>query len=180
MSLGKSSATTLGGGCFWCLEAAYTQLKGIDEIVSGYAGGSVKDPSYEAVCSGLTEHAEVVQITFDSKTISFHDLLQVFFLVHDPTTIDRQGNDIGSQYRSIIFYHNEAQRETIEKTIADLKNRKVWESKIVTEVESYTEFYPAEEYHQQFFSRNPHHPYCQMIITPKLAKIRQQFFDKLK
>ena len=170
---------TLGGGCFWCLEAAYGELKGIEAIVSGYAGGFARDPSYEAVCSGTTGHAEVVQLTFDPTVISFQELLGVFFVIHDPTTVDRQGNDIGSQYRSIILYHCEKQLRVAREVMADLKKQGVWQSEIVTQLEPYSEFYPAEEYHQRFFARNPQHPYCQVVVSPKVAKVRQQFVAKL-
>lgn len=170
---------TLGGGCFWCLEAAYGELKGMKTIVSGYAGGLVEDPSYEAVCSGATGHAEVVQLTFDPTVISFRELLRVFFVIHDPTTVDRQGNDIGSQYRSIILYHGEKQLRVAREVMIDLKKQGVWQSEIVTQLEPYAEFYPAEEYHQRFFARNPQHPYCQVVVSPKVAKVRQQFIAKL-
>ena len=158
MECHEIETATLGGGCFWCLEAAYGELKGMKAIVSGYAGGFVEDPSYEAVCSGATGHAEVVQLTFDPAVISFRELLGVFFVIHDPTTLDRQGNDIGSQYRSIILYHGEKQLSVASEVMADLRKQGVWQSEIVTQLEPYAEFYPAEEYHQSFFARNPSIP----------------------
>jgi peptide-methionine (S)-S-oxide reductase len=171
---------TLGGGCFWCLEAVYDQLRGVEQVVSGYAGGSVPNPTYEQVCSGRTGHAEVTQITFDPAAISFQDLLDVFFTIHDPTTPNRQGNDVGPQYRSIILYHNDEQKRIAEETIARLEREKRWPNPIVTEVVPLDTFYPAEGYHQRYFEKNPYQPYCQVVVAPKVAKARQVFFDRLK
>jgi peptide-methionine (S)-S-oxide reductase len=171
---------TLGGGCFWCLEAVYRELKGVERVVSGYAGGTVANPSYEQVCTGRTGHAEVVQITFDPRLITFAELLEVFFAIHDPTTLNRQGADVGTQYRSIILYHTPKQREIAERTIAELNAARLWDQPIVTEVQPYTAFYPAEAYHQEYFTRNPYQPYCQAVVAPKVAKARKQFRAKLK
>jgi len=177
---GAMAVATLGGGCFWCLEAVYSELRGVERVVSGYAGGTVPNPTYEAVCTGATGHAEVVQITFDPREIAFRDLLEVFFAVHDPTTPDRQGYDVGPQYRSIILYHDEEQRAVAEATIAVLNAAGVWDAPIVTEVVPYTTFYPAEAYHQQYFRRNPSQPYCQVVVAPKVAKVRERFAERLK
>lgn len=171
---------TLGGGCFWCLEAVFDQLNGVERVVSGYAGGKVPYPSYEQVCSGTTGHAEVVEITFDPRVITFNDLLNVFFTIHDPTTLNRQGYDVGTQYRSIIFYHTPEQQETAEQAIRELNAAKLWDTPIVTELEGYTTFFTAEEYHQQYFDRNPQQPYCQAVVAPKVAKARTHFMAKLK
>ena len=171
---------TLGGGCFWCLEAVFDELKGVDDVVSGYAGGAAANPTYSQVCSGGTGHAEAVQITFDPQAISFRDLLDVFFTIHDPTTLNRQGHDVGTQYRSIILYHTPEQRETAEQTIRELGAAKLWRAPIVTQVEPLTAFYPAEEYHRDYFARNPDQPYCQVVIAPKVAKARRHFLAKLK
>lgn len=170
---------TLGGGCFWCLEAVYVELNGVERVVSGYAGGRVANPSYAQVCSGATGHAEVVQIAFDPRVITYQDLLDVFFTIHDPTTLNRQGHDVGTQYRSIVLYHSLEQREVAERTIARLNAAGIWDAPIVTEVQPLTEFYPAEEYHQRYYEHNPEQPYCQVVVAPKVAKARQQFFDKL-
>lgn len=177
---GKSEAATLGGGCFWCLEAVFEQLKGVNSVISGYAGGTVPNPSYEQVCSGSTGHAEVVQITFDPEKISYRELVEVFFTIHDPTTLNRQGPDIGTQYRSIILYHTSKQKEVAKKVIGKLEASGVWENPIVTELEEYKEFYPAEEYHQGYYQRNRAQTYCQAVIRPKLAKLREKYFAKLK
>ncbi len=171
---------TLGGGCFWCLEAVYTELAGVERVVSGYAGGQIADPSYEAVCSGTTGHAEVVQITYDPATIAFQDLLDVFFTIHDPTTPNRQGHDVGSQYRSAIFTHSPEQRATAEATVARLTEERLWDDPIVTEIVPLTKFYAAEAYHQDYFENNPGQPYCQVVVAPKVAKSRKVFFRKLK
>ena len=170
---------TLGGGCFWCLEAVYLELKGIERVESGYAGGTVANPSYEDVCSGTTGHAEVVQLTFDPSVISFKDILEVFFTIHDPTTLDRQGYDVGTQYRSVIFYHTPEQRVTAEQTIAELGKAGIWRNPIVTRIEPFTAFYPAEAYHQNYFERNPFQPYCQVVVAPKVAKARKKFLARL-
>lgn len=176
---GKELAT-LGGGCFWCLEAVYRELQGIERVVSGYAGGTVPNPTYYQVCQGSTGHAEVVQLTFDPNVTSYKEILQVFFTIHDPTTLNRQGNDIGTQYRSAIYYHSLTQKQIAEETIKEMTAAKVWDAPIVTEVAEIDIFYPAEEYHQEYFWRNPYQPYCQYIIVPKVAKFRKYFVDKLK
>jgi peptide-methionine (S)-S-oxide reductase len=172
--------TTLAGGCFWCLEAVYLELKGVEKVVSGYSNGHVRNPSYQQVCSGKTGHAEVVQITYDPTVISFRDLLDIFFTIHDPTTLNRQGADVGTQYRSAIFYHNEDQRRIAEETIRELEAAGLWEDPIVTEVTALENYYPAEDYHQNYFARNPHQPYCQFIVAPKVGKARKKFFEKLR
>jgi peptide-methionine (S)-S-oxide reductase len=177
---GATEVATLAGGCFWCLEAAYEQLKGVTQVVSGYAGGEVPNPSYEQVCTGQTGHAEVVQLTFDPLVVSFQDLLDIFFLIHDPTTLNRQGHDVGTQYRSAIYYHSEEQKAVAVAAIADLTERKVWKDAIVTEVTAMGEFYPAEEYHNQYYRRNINSGYCQFVIEPKLAKLRKERFTALK
>lgn len=177
---GAREQATFGGGCFWCLEAAYTELAGIERVVSGYAGGQVVNPSYEQVCDGRTGHAEVVQITYDPGTISFQDLLDVFFVIHDPTTPNRQGHDIGTQYRSIILYHSDEQKAATEQTIARLDQQGLWDAPIVTQVEPLATFYPAEAYHQDYFKNNPWQPYCQAVVAPKVAKTRKQFYSKLR
>ena len=171
---------TLAGGCFWCLEAVFLELRGVERIDSGYSGGQVPNPSYQQVCAGTTGHAEVVQITFDPTAISFRELLEVFFTIHDPTTPNRQGYDVGPQYRSAIFYHDPAQKTVAEEVIAELENEGIWKSPIITEVEPFTEFYPAEEYHQQYFMKNSNQPYCQLIIEPKVAKVRERYMARLK
>lgn len=173
-------SATLGGGCFWCLEAVYDDLRGVEAVVSGYAGGYVPHPTYEQVCSKTTGHAEVVQITFDPAVITFRDLLEVFFSIHDPTTLNRQGADVGPQYRSVIFYHSPEQRATAEAVIAELGRSGAFAQPIVTELTPYTAFYPAEAYHQAYFRNNGRQPYCQIVIAPKLAKFRQQYGERLK
>ena len=177
---GAKEVATLGGGCFWCTEAVFTELKGVERVDSGYAGGTTRNPTYEQVCTGRTGHAEVVQVTFDPGVLSYHDLLTVFFTVHDPTTLNRQGGDVGTQYRSVVFYHGEAQRSTAQQVIHELEGKKLWSKKIVTEVAPFTEFYPAEEYHRDYFRRNPSGGYCQMVIAPKVGKFRSKFADRLK
>lgn len=171
---------TLGGGCFWCLEAVYDELNGVEQVVSGYAGGTVKNPSYEQVCSGTTGHAEVVQVTFDPQKISFQELLRVFFTIHDPTTLNRQGPDVGTQYRSMILYHSPEQRAIAQQVIEELNAARIWDGPIVTQIQPYTEFYPAEEYHQKYFQRNPQQAYCQLVVAPKVAKARQHFLAQLR
>ena len=171
---------TLAGGCFWCLEAVYDELRGIEDVVSGYSGGSVPNPSYEMVCTGTTGHAEVSQITFDSTIISFKQILQVFFTIHDPTTLNRQGSDVGTQYRSAIFYHSPEQKATAEQLIAELESSRVWDRPIVTEVTPFQRFYPAEPHHQEYFKRNPSQAYCRIVIEPKVVKFRKRFLDELK
>ena len=171
---------TLAGGCFWCLEAAFQDLKGVERVQSGYAGGRVANPSYEQVCTGTTGHAEVVQITFDPQVVSFDDLLHVFFTIHDPTTPNRQGVDVGTQYRSAIFYHTPDQKAAAERVIAELQREHVWDDPIVTELKPLEAFYPAEEYHRDYYRRNPNQGYCSAVIAPKVAKVRKHFLDKLK
>jgi peptide-methionine (S)-S-oxide reductase len=179
-SLAGKEVATLGGGCFWCLEAVFDELKGVVDVVSGYAGGSHPDPSYQQVCTGTTGHAEVVQVTFDPQQISFREILEVFFSIHDPTTLNRQGADVGTQYRSAIFYHTPQQKVTAEQVIRELGAEKIWRNKIVTEVTPFTEFFPAEDYHQEYFARNPGQGYCQFVIAPKVAKFRKQHLERLK
>lgn len=170
----------MGGGCFWCLEAVYDELKGVTDVVSGYSGGRIANPSYEEVCGGRTGHAEVVQLTFDPEVISFKEILRVFFTVHDPTTPDRQGNDIGPQYRSVIFYRSPEQKALAEEVIRELEVAQVWDHPVVTELTPFERFYPAEDYHQDYFKRNPFQPYCAFTVRPKVAKFRKQFYDQLK
>jgi len=176
----QREVATLGGGCFWCLDGIFRDLKGVERVESGYAGGYTKNPSYREVCSGTTGHAEVVQVTFDPSIISYRDLLGVFFTIHDPTTLNRQGADVGTQYRSLILYHSEAQHRTADEVIADLSERGVWDNPIVTRIEPFTAFYPAEEYHQDYFAQNPDQPYCQIVIAPKVSKFRKTYLDRLK
>ena len=181
MSQGNTVQTaTLAGGCFWCLEAVYRDLRGVERVTSGYAGGHVTNPTYRQVCDGTTGHAEVVQIAFRPDEVSFKELLGVFFTIHDPTTLNRQGNDVGTQYRSAIFYHDEEQKRIAEETIAELTAEGIWDSRIVTEVTPLEEFYPAEDYHQDYFLRNPYQPYCRAVVAPKVAKFRQKYLAKLK
>lgn len=171
---------TLAAGCFWCVEAVFDDLRGVEDVVSGYSGGHLENPTYREVCSETTGHAEVVQIKFDPEELSFYDLLHVFFAVHDPTTLNRQGNDIGSSYRSAIFYHSEEQKNTAEEVINKLNDENIWEEPIVTEVTEFTNFYPAEDYHQEYFENNPTQPYCAGVVAPKVSKFRKMFVDKLK
>lgn len=171
---------TLGGGCFWCIEAIFLQLKGVEEVESGYAGGDTSNPSYDQVCSGRTGHAEVAQVTFNDTEISLHDLLTIFFTLHDPTTLNRQGADIGSQYRSVILYRDGEQKQIAEQVVEEIEAQGIWEDPIVTTLEPFTTFYPAEDYHQNYFARNGANPYCQAIIAPKVSKLRKLYHDKLK
>lgn len=171
---------TLAGGCFWCLEAVFLELKGVEQVESGYAGGDLPSPSYEQVCSGNTGHAEVVQVTFDPSVISYRELLEIFFTIHDPTTLNRQGADAGTQYRSAIFYHSAAQKATAEEVIAALEAEHVWNGRIVTQVVPYETFYPAEEYHRDYYRQNPGQGYCMIVIAPKVSKLRKAFFEQLK
>lgn len=171
---------TLGGGCFWCLEAVFDQLAGVTDVVSGYAGGHVKNPSYKQVCAGNTGHAEVVQVRFDPARLSYRDLLEVFFSIHDPTTLNRQGNDVGPQYRSVIFYHSPEQERIARELIAELSAARRWAQPIVTELSPISAFYPAEDYHQEYFAQNGSQPYCQFVVAPKVAKFRKQYADRLK
>ena len=178
--IGALEVATLGGGCFWCLEAVYEQLVGVTGVASGYAGGTIPSPTYEQVCTGGTGHAEVVQITFDPGVISFEELLEVFFTIHDPTTLNRQGADVGTQYRSVIFSHDEEQRATAEAVIQRVEAEGIWDDPIVTEVAPLDVFYRAEAYHQEYFRRNPGQPYCQVVIAPKVAKFRKRYLERLK
>jgi peptide-methionine (S)-S-oxide reductase len=171
---------TLAGGCFWCLEAVFEQLQGVERVVSGYAGGTASNPTYNQVCGGNTGHAEVVQVTFDPFLISYRAILEVFFAIHDPTTLNRQGADIGTQYRSAIFYHSPEQKRVAEEVIADMTKQGIWPRPIVTELASLATFYPAEEYHQGYFRANPGQPYCSAVVSPKVAKFRQKFANRLK
>jgi peptide-methionine (S)-S-oxide reductase len=171
---------TVGGGCFWCLEAVYNEVKGVEKVVSGYAGGTVPNPDYQAVCSGSTGHAEVVQITFDPRQVSYRDLLEIFFTIHDPTTLNRQGHDVGTQYRSVIFYHDDAQKMTATNVVSELGQAQLWRDPIATQILPAPEFYPAEEYHQRYFERNPTQGYCTMVVAPKIAKFRKQHLERLK
>jgi peptide-methionine (S)-S-oxide reductase len=177
---GRRETATLGGGCFWCLEAVFQDLRGVERVVSGYAGGQTPDPSYEAVCSGRTGHAEVVQVTFDPAVLSYPDLLRVFFAIHDPTTRDRQGADIGTQYRSIILYHDPEQEAAAREVIAEIGTAGTWDAPVVTDVVPFTLFYPAEAYHQEYFRRNPGQAYCRAVIAPKVAKFRRDHLARFK
>ncbi len=174
-----SELATFGGGCFWCLHAAFEQLRGLERIVSGYSGGKRANPTYEQVCSGATGHAEVVQVSFDPNIISYRDLLGVLFTIHDPTTLNRQGGDEGTQYRSIILAHSPEQEQAAREVIAGLEANQVWKDPIVTEVVPFSVFYPAEEYHQDYFNKNPGQPYCSAVVAPKVSKIRKEYFDRL-
>ncbi|HRE75823.1 MAG TPA: peptide-methionine (S)-S-oxide reductase MsrA [Flavobacteriales bacterium] len=178
-SNGLESAT-LGAGCFWCIEAVYLELKGVKSVVSGYAGGHVDKPTYEEICRGTTGHAEVARIVFDPKVISFDELLEVFWQIHDPTTLNRQGNDVGTQYRSVIFYHNEEQKNSAEKYKMQLDTSGAWDKPIVTEISPLTNFFPAENYHQNYYNNNPNQGYCRFVIAPKMDKFRKVFKEKLK
>jgi len=180
MSGGKNPAAVFGGGCFWCTEAVFDELRGVRSVVSGYAGGKTKNPTYEQICMGTTGHAEVIKIEFDPDEISFRDLLTVFFATHDPTTLNRQGNDAGTQYRSAIFYADEKQKEEAALFIKELDDAKTFRNPIVTTLEPLTEFYPAEDYHQKYYANNPYQPYCQITIPPKLNKLHKQFVALLK
>jgi peptide-methionine (S)-S-oxide reductase len=176
----KKEVATLGGGCFWCLEAVYEQLRGVDKVESGYAGGTLANPTYRQVCEGDTGHAEVVQVTFDPAVVSYREVLEVFFALHDPTTLNRQGADVGTQYRSVIFYHSPEQRRVAEQVMADLTAAKLWDGPFVTQLVPFDKFYPGEDYHQHYYQQNPGQPYCQAVISPKVAKFRKQFAKKLR
>lgn len=178
--ISQTETTTLGGGCFWCLEAVYDQLEGVLDVVSGYAGGHDPNPDYRTVCNGTTGHAEVVQVTFDPQEITIKEILEVFLSIHDPTTLNRQGADVGTQYRSAVFYHSEAQKTAAEDVVAEFEAQKIWDNPIVTEITPLDVFYPAEEYHQEYFQRNPYQGYCQVVIAPKVAKFRQKYAHRLK
>lgn len=171
---------TLAAGCFWCVEAVFDDLNGVEDVVSGYSGGHKESPTYQEVCSETTGHAEVVQIRFDPEQLSFADLLRVFFSVHDPTTLNRQGNDIGSSYRSAIFYHSAEQKQAAEEVINEVNKAAIYDNPIVTEVTAFDKFWPAEDYHQEYFANNPNQPYCAGVVAPKVAKFRKQFVERLK
>jgi peptide-methionine (S)-S-oxide reductase len=171
---------TLGAGCFWCVEAVFDDLQGVEDVVSGYSGGHKENPTYKEVCSETTGHAEVVQVKFDPQVISYRDILRVFFAVHDPTTLNRQGNDVGTSYRSAIFYHTDEQKQIAEEVIKEVTELGVYDDPIVTEVTKFDKFYPAEDYHQEYFANNPTQPYCAAVIAPKVAKFRKTFADRLK
>jgi peptide-methionine (S)-S-oxide reductase len=171
---------TLAGGCFWCLEAVFDEVKGVAGVESGYAGGHVDNPSYRAICNGDTGHAEVVQVHFDPNIVSYRDLLNVFFAIHDPTTLNRQGADVGTQYRSAIFYHDDEQKKIAEELIKDLNAQQIWDRPIVTEVTKLDKFFMAEDYHQEYFARNPYQPYCMAVVAPKVSKFRKHFLELLK
>jgi peptide-methionine (S)-S-oxide reductase len=175
-----SDAATFGGGCFWCLEAVFLELHGVQSVKSGYAGGSAPDPTYKQVCAGTTGHAEVVQLRFDPSAIDYADLVRIFFAIHDPTTRDRQGNDVGTQYRSIILYADEAQREIATAILKEVEAEGVYDDPIVTQIEPLEKFWPAEDYHDDYFRRNPNQPYCAVVVGPKVAKFRKRFKDRLK
>jgi len=176
----RTELATLGGGCFWCLEAVYLQMRGVDSVQSGYMGGQAPAPTYEAVCTGRTGHAEVVRLVYDPRVVSFRELLAVFFVIHDPTTLNQQGADVGTQYRSAIFYHSAEQRSDAEAMIAELTKDAVFPDPIVTEITPATAFHPAESDHQNYFARNPGQPYCQYVVAPKVAKFRHKFLEKMK
>jgi peptide-methionine (S)-S-oxide reductase len=180
METNNKEIATLAGGCFWCLEAVYVDLRGVEKVVSGYTGGAVPNPTYRAVCSGTTGHAEVVQLTYDPQIVTFRELLEVFFTIHDPTTLNRQGADVGTQYRSAIFYHTPEQKEVAEQVIRELDAEHIWDAPIVTKLEPLAEFYAAEDYHQNYYEQNPEQGYCRAIIAPKVSKFRQKFLEKLK
>ncbi|MDQ6672521.1 MAG: peptide-methionine (S)-S-oxide reductase MsrA [Chloroflexota bacterium] len=176
----RTETATLGGGCFWCLEAVYNELRGVERVISGYAGGQVPFPTYEQVCSGRTGHAEVVQVDFDPRVISYREILEVFFTIHDPTTLNRQGADVGTQYRSAIFYNSPEQQAVAQAVIEQTHAAGIWRSPIVTQVEPLDRFYPAEAYHQNYFEQNQYQPYCQIVIAPKVAKVRERYLARLK
>jgi peptide-methionine (S)-S-oxide reductase len=178
-SEGEREVATLGGGCFWCLDAVFRQLRGVEKVVAGYAGGTKQNPTYREVCTGMTGHAEVVQITFEASVITYRDLLDVFFTIHDPTTVDRQGGDVGPQYRSIILYQSPEQERTAREAIAMIEAEKLWDAPIVTQIEPLRTFFPAEQYHQDYYAANPRQSYCQVVIAPKVAKFRKKFLERL-
>ena len=176
----EREVATLAGGCFWCVETVLNDLQGVESAISGYSGGALPNPSYKQVCAGTTGHAEVVQVTFDPRVVSFKQILEVFFTIHDPTTLNRQGNDMGTQYRSGIFYHSPEQKATAEELIRELAAARLWGNPIVTEVTLFKAFYPAEDYHQRYFEHNPDQPYCRVVVAPKVAKFRKQYLSRLK
>ena len=178
--MAELETATLAGGCFWCLEAVFDELRGVESVESGYSGGHVPNPGYKAVCTGMTGHAEVVQVSFDPTVLSYEDLLKVFFAIHDPTTLNRQGADVGTQYRSAIFYHSPEQKAAAEKVIAEVTAAGIWGKPIVTEVVPFKEFFIAEDYHQEYFAHNPYQPYCMAVVAPKVTKFRKHFVEMLK
>lgn len=180
MDSANNEVATLAGGCFWCTEAVFVDLNGIERVESGYSGGTVENPGYRQVCTGTTGHAEAVQITYDPTVISYKEILQIFFTMHDPTTLNRQGADVRTQYRSVIFYHNQEQKAIAEQTIKETEAANIWDGPIVTQVEPFKSFYKAEDYHQNYFKNNQSQPYCQMVIAPKIAKLRKQYREKLE
>ena len=181
MAVSKTlEVATLAGGCFWCTEAVFDELKGVVKVESGYSGGTVPNPSYEDVCTGDTGHAETIQVTFDPSVVSYADLLRIFFTTHDPTTLDRQGADVGTQYRSAVFYHNPEQERVAKQVIEEFEKSKAWKRPIVTQVVPYKEFFKAEDYHQEYYARNSRQPYCRVVIEPKIAKLREHFRERLK
>jgi peptide-methionine (S)-S-oxide reductase len=179
-SMAELETATLAAGCFWCVEAVFDDLVGVEDVVSGYSGGHKENPTYQEVCSETTGHAEVVQIKFDPERLSYADLLRIYFTVHDPTTLNRQGNDIGTSYRSAIFYHSPEQKAAAEEVIKEVTEAAIYDNPIVTEVTAYDKFWPAEDYHQEYFTNNPNQPYCAGVVAPKVAKFRKQFADRLK
>lgn len=176
----RNEIATLGGGCFWCIEAIFRELKGVQKVESGYAGGTVPNPTYEQVCSQDTGHAEVVQVTFDPNVLPYKDLLRIFFTVHDPTTLNRQGADVGTNYRSVIFYHNEEQMMQASEVIKEITADGLWDAPIVTQLEPFKAFYVAEQYHQEYFMNNPNQPYCRIVIAPKVRKFREHYAQRLR
>lgn len=176
----QKEVATLGGGCFWCTEAIFNELRGVEEVESGYSGGTIANPTYEQVSTGTTSHAEVVQVTFDPKIISFQELLEIFFTTHDPTTLNRQSQDVGTQYRSVIFYHNDQQKTVAERMIKEITEAKIWDAPIVTQIEPFKAFYKSEDYHKEYFKSHPEQPYCRLVIAPKIVKLRQLYRSKLK
>jgi peptide-methionine (S)-S-oxide reductase len=176
----RMEVATLGGGCFWCTEAVFTQLKGVEKVESGYSGGKLENPTYEQVSTGTTRHAEAMQITFDPNAISYKEILEIFFSTHDPTTLNRQGPDVGTQYRSVIFYHSDQQKMIAEQVIREITEEKIFDAPIVTQLEPFKAFYEAEDYHRDYFKRHPEQPYCSLVIAPKLAKLRELYLNKLK
>ena len=175
----KNEVITLGGGCFWCTEAVFSRIQGINTVNPGYSGGNVENPTYEKVLTGTTGHAEVVQITFNTDLISLREVLEIFFATHDPTTLNRQGADVGTQYRSVVFYHNDEQRKTVIKLIEELNSSRTWKNPIVTQVKPFTKFYKAEEYHMNYYERHGNQPYCRLVINPKISKLNTSFKEKL-
>ena len=170
---------TLGGGCFWCIDVLFQKLRGVKKVVPGYAGGNTENPSYEVICSGKSGHAEVIQIYFDPQVVTYRELIEIFFTVHDPTTLNRQGNDVGTQYRSVVFYHNDNQKILAEEVMDNIGREGIWNNPLVTEISALDNFYPAEKYHQNYYNENTEQPYCQFVIAPKVAKFRKMYLDKL-